>query len=385
MLRNMSIAGFVLILLFMLLLSGGPISVKAESVKPTPLQLTDMNFINGKIGWTTSRTAKGSDIWKTKDGGKTWTKQSTLDLQIGKIGFSGASEGWLVGKSGCREVKGDVLCSGLQIKHTTDGGAHWSVQWSAKADQVNLYQQPDNLYVVNSKQVYAIVADQYMLATTNGGKTWKRVSFGIGKFLPDTASFNKDGKHGWVLGRAGKGCSATERQALEKCAITVLRTSDGGLHWKTQWAPEDSGYLANIGISFSDLNHGNMLIYDMSMLQSTLYSTADGGKSWKKKTEMRGGRPYTVGLQFVSGGAGFIPLSTGAGPIAGGLLSTKDGGQTFVNIGPADQELSFEQIQFMSGKEGWARMFNFGQGDYLLYTNDAGAHWKRVEVGGKRA
>jgi photosystem II stability/assembly factor-like uncharacterized protein len=135
-----------------------------------------------------------------------------------------------------------------------------------------------------------------------------------------------------------------------------------------------------VGISFSDLNHGKMLILDMSNLQSTLYSTSDGGKTWSKTTEMRGGRPYTVGLQFVTNSIGFIPFSTEAGPISGGLLFTKDGGKSFENMAPANQEFSFKQIHFFNDKEGWARMFNFSKSDYLMYTNDAGQHWKRIEI-----
>jgi photosystem II stability/assembly factor-like uncharacterized protein len=117
-----------------------------------------------------------------------------------------------------------------------------------------------------------------------------------------------------------------------------------------------------------------------SFQQSTLYSTSDGGKKWSKTAEMRGGRPYTVELQFMTNSICFIPLSTGAGPIGGRLLMTKEGGKSFENIAPANQEFSFEQVHFFNDKEGWVRMFNFSDNDYLMYTNDAGQHWKRIEI-----
>ena len=69
-----------------------------------------MNFINGKVGWTTASTIKGSILWKTIDEGKSWAKVSITDLYIGKMGFISANEGWIVGKSDCSEEKGDVLC-----------------------------------------------------------------------------------------------------------------------------------------------------------------------------------------------------------------------------------------------------------------------------------
>jgi photosystem II stability/assembly factor-like uncharacterized protein len=344
-----------------------------------PLRLTDMNFINGKVGWTTASTTKGSIMWKTSDEGKSWAKVSTPDLYIGKMGFISANEGWIIGKSDCREEKGDVLCTKVQIEHTVDGGAHWEVQWSVKVDNANLYQQPDNLFVVDSNRIYVVVDNENMLMTTDGGKKWNTINFGLGRFLPDAASFDADGKHGWVLGSAGKGCTII-RSTVENCVITELGTSDGGLHWKYQWSKGNSNNLRNVGISFSNLNYGKMLIFNMDNLQSTLYSTSDGGKTWSKTTEMRGGRPYTVELQFVMKSIGFIPLSTGAGPIGGGLLMTKDGGKSFENIAPANQEFSFEQVHFFNDKEGWVRMFNFAENDYLMYTNDAGQHWKRIEI-----
>jgi hypothetical protein len=70
-----------------------------------PIRLTDMDFINGKVGWTTASTTKGSIMWKTSDEGKSWAKVSTPDLYIGKMGFISANEGWIIGKSDCKEEK----------------------------------------------------------------------------------------------------------------------------------------------------------------------------------------------------------------------------------------------------------------------------------------
>ncbi|MCZ8514688.1 hypothetical protein O9H85_20110 [Paenibacillus filicis] len=346
----------------------------AETPAAEPTRLADMSFILVKQGWTVEETAKGSIVWKTTDGGDAWSKASVQDWLIRGIGFADAQQGWSVGKSDCKEMQGQRLCSRLRIAYTKDGGGNWSTQLEQKVKEISLYTE-DRVFAVNPSQAYAIAVER-MFMTGDGGRHWNELNFHIGPFLPEQASFDKDGKHGWVMGRAGKGCKPDQQEAGQSCAIAVVKTSDGGAHWKLQWSPQDSTGQRTVGISFINPSKGWMMILNMENLQSSLYGTTDGGTQWTKLSEMRGGRPYTRGLQFVSETTGFVPLSAGAGPIGGGLAVTRDGGKTFEREVPQGKEWSFEQLQFFNEREGWVRVSDPSKGDYLVYTADAGKQWK---------
>ncbi|TVY11805.1 WD40/YVTN/BNR-like repeat-containing protein [Paenibacillus cremeus] len=346
----------------------------SETGTGTPFVLSSMSFINMKEGWSAAETKQGSDIWKTADEGATWSKASIPGLIVRGIGFASASTGWAVGKADCREQQGQRLCSKLQIVNSGNGGAAWSNQWQQQVKDVNLYTD-DKIFPVSDKLVYAI-AGPGMLRTTDGGKQWNAIDFHVGPFIPEEASFLPDGKNGWVLGRAGKGCKPEEREARDQCAVTVVSTSDGGATWKLDWSPEDSNNMRTVGISFIDAKQGWLMVLSLDTLQSSTLGTTDGGAHWTKLSEMRGARPYTRGLQFVSAKIGFVPLSAGAGPIGGGLAVTKDGGKSFESKVTPGQEWSFEQLQFFSEKSGWVRVGDPSKGDYLMETTDGGNTWK---------
>ncbi|WP_248928791.1 WD40/YVTN/BNR-like repeat-containing protein [Paenibacillus hamazuiensis] len=338
-----------------------------------PRKLADMYFTNERLGWTVGETKMGSTIWKTSDKGASWNKSALQGVFVRGIGFAGETQGWAVGKTDCREQQGSRLCTGLQISHSADGGKTWSTQWTQKVQDVDFYSK-DKVFVVNERQVYAIAGNR-MLRTVDGGQHWSLVDFQIGPFLAEQAVFLTDGKNGWVMGRVGKGCKPNESTG-EQCAVAVVNTADGGQHWKLQWSPDNSTGLQTVGISFINPSKGWMMILSMETLQSSLYGTTDGGTHWSKISEMRGGRPYTRGLQFVSETTGFVPLSAGAGPVGGGLAVTRDGGKNFERKIEEGKEWSFEQLQFFSEQAGWVRVFDPSKGDYLMYTADGGNTWK---------
>ncbi|UUZ89364.1 hypothetical protein LJK87_24725 [Paenibacillus sp. P25] len=333
-----------------------------------------MYFISEKQGWTVAEGKQGSELWRTPDGGATWKKSALPDLNVRAVGFADESVGWIVGKTGRREEQGQRLCSQLRIVRSDDGGAKWTAQWQTKVQNVNLYSE-DRVFPVSSQKAF-VIAGYQMLETSDGGKQWKAVNFHIGPFIPEQGAFDQDGKHAWVMGRAGKGCKPEEQQAGEQCAITIVNTTDGGAHWNLQWSPQDSSNMRNVGISFINPKQGWFMVLSLENLQSSLYATRDGGATWTKVSEMRGGRPYTRGLQFVSETTGFVPLSAGAGPIGGGLAVTHDGGKTFERKIQEGQEWSFEQLKFFTDKAGWVRVYDPTKGDYLMFTADGGNTWK---------
>lgn len=118
-----------------------------------------------------------------------------------------------------------------------------------------------------------------VMRTVDGGKKWRRLgslTFPFEGFLPQTVYFN-DLLRGWVSGiRVRRG----------ETIPSVLRTDDGGGHWRETEIPEnraaivvaasellfESDDVGEVQVSYQDLATG--------LPRINLYETRDGGKNW---------------------------------------------------------------------------------------------------------
>jgi photosystem II stability/assembly factor-like uncharacterized protein len=114
--------------------------------------------------------------------------------------------------------------------------------------------------------------DQATPSTTTAAGTTNEVSTTAGPFHPTGVSFLTPAE-GWVIGEAG--CADGE------CALSVLRTKDGGRHWDPTAAPGTAGESqqarsANYvrAVRFADERNG--WAFDRE-----LWATHDGGASWR--------------------------------------------------------------------------------------------------------
>lgn len=89
-------------------------------------------------------------------------------------------------------------------------------------------------------------------------------------------------------------------------------------------------------------------------------------------------RPTPTEIKFITPKIGWIPLDVGAGPIAGGLTLTKDGGKNFTRVGSDNEMGSVLEVDFVSAQQGWAVGTALNQGDYLTRTTDGGQTWTQV-------
>ncbi len=168
-----------------------------------------------------------------------------------------------------------------------------------------------------------------VLRTSDGGRVWKDVG-PTGNLYPEGASATfLDGSHAWLV-------IASPEPSTAESELRVFRTSDGGATWEETTVAEQAvaGQL-----TFLDPEHGWLLLRQgMAMMheQVTLLSTSDGGKSWMKvavaSIEGEPGRlPFSgdkSGLAFSDENTGFV---TGYWPVPGDpyFFATPDGGRTW--------------------------------------------------------
>ena len=353
---------------------GDSVSISGENHNIT---LHSLDFLDENTGFLLQdRYDAGgqvhSQLLATQDGGVHWDKIGTDDTMLLRtVRFADREAGWAVTQT---EIPG--AGSGnvrYAIVHTEDGGQSWTAQWQSGSATVS----DPGLWFSDSKSGYALVGGS-LLATRDGGAHWS--AFSLGRDFTPQRMFFLDSSTGWVTGIGGK----------NGAEVSVLQTKDGGAHWNVQFRKEysGSGPVGTIDIGFVDQNTGWFLTSDLGTWEGELYSTENGGNHWEKINEIRCIRPTPTSLQFVSAQVGWISLDPGAGPIAGGLMVTRDGGRSFQVLGGSGMDTSedtqkitdAQEVEFLPGRQelGWFIGRDVSHGDFLMRTEDGGTTWKQV-------
>jgi len=256
----------------------------------------------------------------------------------------------------------------FRIMHTADGGRSWETQLTVPATG-QLLQICQNLRGFDAENAFALLRDK-LYRTTDGGSSWQDITPSIPGFVLQQMSFISAG-NGWVSGNLNSGTAA------------VYKTSDAGATWSAQWRLTDIGLPGDTSeLEFINANDGWILLNNGPEIIAYLYRTTDGGKSFTRLTEIRSGRPYVTGLVFTGENTGWLTTDHGAGPVAGGIAGTVDGGRTFTYIvggdGGIDDIGAVDYIAFPSAKTGFAVCSGIEDSICLLKTEDSGKAWRQI-------
>lgn len=186
------------------------------------LKLVGVRFAGRENGWVFGELGA---LFSTSDGGATWSRQRvpTRHLLLG-ASFYDARTGWLSG-------------GGLTVLKTTDGGASWHagtvflpasgaegarpepqaggpVEGARQGEAARRFSRRLNaVCFVGPERGWAVGAAGVVIATADGGRTWRPQASGVGDDLSDVKFF--DEREGWAVGSGG----------------TMLHTTDGGRTW----------------------------------------------------------------------------------------------------------------------------------------------------------
>lgn len=143
----------------------------------------DAFFLTGtRTGWLV-----GIDIFHSTDGGASWTHQASGNgAMLSSLSFCDPLNGWAVGYA-------------KQILHTTDGGASWNRQ-TAPAPPGTAF---TGVTAISPSTAWLAGWDGFVARTTDGGRTWTQEDVpGAGSSDFELAVF-LDAETGWVAGTAG--------------------------------------------------------------------------------------------------------------------------------------------------------------------------------------
>ncbi|MBJ6366927.1 YCF48-related protein [Snuella sedimenti] len=259
----------------------------------------DIFFLDENIGWA----ANGfyAAVYKTIDGGKTWTEQlneSELggDYYFRNIEFLNEDIGFLGTLNG-------------KFFITSNGGDNWE-------EVTNISPNPSaicGLDTVGESTIYgcgAYFSPAYIIKSTDSGSTWQYIDMSAYANALVEIYFLTESV-GYASGRSNNGA-------------TILKTTDGGSSWTEIYNSNITGeYFWKLQVLESNTNIIFGSISSVPQNPGKLVKTNDGGQTWSSYNA-----PETD-VQAV----GFISENRGwMGGHTTGFYETEDGGQTWTNL-----------------------------------------------------
>ena len=177
-----------------------------QQASTSAIDPTSVAFANSRDGWVIGTPQADTDaiLLATTNGGATWKKQNTGTTDnFHSVAFANAKDGWAVGDRASSPLRtavprgrsstrppatrvNSVACANAThawavgqgfIVATTNGGATWKVQYSGWLKSYSLINDIEAIACANASDAWAVGTGArgggLILATTDGGATWK--------------------------------------------------------------------------------------------------------------------------------------------------------------------------------------------------------------------
>jgi photosystem II stability/assembly factor-like uncharacterized protein len=236
--------------------------------------------------------AVGGGLWKTVDGGTTWkpvTDGKIKSSSVGAVAVAPSNPDIVYLAMGESELRGNVM-QGDGVYKTTDGGKTWTHMGLENTQAISRIRvdatNPDLVYAAVLGHPYGPSADRGIYKSTDGGKNWKKILYendhagaedlSIDPKNPKTmfATIWDVQRTPWSLSSGGP-------------ASKLYKSSDGGDTWKdiTRSPGLPSGTDGKIGVTVSA--DSNRIYAIVENENGGLFRSEDGGATWAKISDDR--------------------------------------------------------------------------------------------------
>jgi photosystem II stability/assembly factor-like uncharacterized protein len=304
----------------------------------------DLWFINKDTGWVVN---VNGEIWKTKDGGNTWSHIFQQASSFRCVSFFDSTHG-VVGNLGPGNWAPTNDTNPLYI--TSDGGDTWTlptINGPKPKGICGLWKVNDTVIVGTGR----FDGPAYFVKSTDRGHTWQSTDMNShAGMLIDAYFISPD--TGFVVGG---------NDSIEGLSYSViLYTTDGGLTWTKKITGTKKGNHC------WKISHPSKNIYYVSVEElysnDTLrfFKSDDGGNTWKEHIVAGVGYGWSQGIGFVNDTLGWIGGNTYC-------LHTADSGKKFDTVKPSNLLVNLNRIRFINDTIGYA----VGQRVYKYYKGSA--------------
>jgi photosystem II stability/assembly factor-like uncharacterized protein len=318
----------------------------------------DIHFIDPMHGWYGNGAGK---IYSSEDGGKVWTEQlSQPGTFFRTIGFIDANNGF-AGNIGTDYFPGVTDTSPLY--RTKDGGKTWSVVSSLTGDTVKglcaidiLQSRFVNAGKLDSRVIIhaggRVGGPATLLRSLDAGETWKIIDMSpYTAMILDVKFF--DAMNGVVFGASDAN--------VEVSHARIIRTKDGGVTWNTAYESKRPFEITWKG-SFPSQKVGYATVQsynpDPAITQRYILKTMDGGRSWKEFPLVNDAKVREFGIGFYNENIGWVGTSASG-------YQTTDGGKTWA---PVELGRAANKIRVLPTESGFVA-YAIGVDVYKLQTN----------------
>ena len=321
---------------------------------------------NPNIVWAGTQSMRG--IYKSTDGGETWTKKDNGITEYNEITFR---------NFGVHPQNSNIVFAGAEIStgiqgfeydkakgkiyKTNDGGENWRCVWEGDSLVRFILINPQNPNIMYAS-TGIFDRDAYnemgvgILKSTDGGESWQQINNGINNLF---AGFLEMHPLNPEILFAAIGNTTMDRKYGMNGGI--YRTTDGGQNWKEVLSGSD--WFSVVIISPSNPK----IVYATS--NQAFYRSEDGGDHWE--------RLWPYGLTGMSPGqpiGGVVspddPMTVFINSYNGANFKTTDGGRTWVDaskgytgadIRDVTLWLDNPNLVYAVGRGGIARSLNGGK------------------------
>jgi photosystem II stability/assembly factor-like uncharacterized protein len=284
----------------------------------------DISFVDALTGWYGNGEGK---LYRTTDAGENWTKVwDQPGTFIRALGFVDDKVGYL-GNVGTDYYPG--VTDKNPLYKTTDGGDTWIAVTAPGIENIAGICGIDILLV---KRIYQgelrtshivtaagrVGGPAMMLRSEDGGQNWRVIDLSVHAGMILDVKFH-DAKNGFVC---ASGVSATgEGDAL------ILATRDGGKSWKPVWRSRRSHENCwKMNWPTRNIGYATVQSYNAAAgNKRVVVKTIDGGKTWKEMPLFDEANVREFGIGFVDQKRGWVGTTHGG-------FETRDGGRSWHRI-----------------------------------------------------
>jgi photosystem II stability/assembly factor-like uncharacterized protein len=234
----------------------------------------------------------GGGVWKTEDGGSTWTNISDgyFGGSVGSVAVSESDNNVIYVGGGEKTVRGNVSY-GYGIWKSIDAGKSWEYKGlpdSRHIPRIRIHpKNPDIVFAAVLGDLYKSSDERGIYKSIDGGNTWKKVLFanadaGAVDLVIDPNNYRVLYASTWRVRRTPYSLSSGGEGS------GLWKSTDEGSTWKEITANKGlpAGTLGIIGIAVSPVKNDRVF----ALIESEnggVFRSEDGGKTWEKINDSR--------------------------------------------------------------------------------------------------